>query len=91
MTDFSHPVRVTMAPNRQKQQLPGVHPEIVKDYDVIFEKDGKAVRTLEVRGNCRRHRVHDACGAECDAVVLRVLSTHGAPDAAVYELRAYEK
>ena len=91
MTDFSHPIRVTMAPNRQKQQLPGVHPEIVKDYDVIFEKDGKAVRTLEVRGNYRRHLVHDACGTECDAVVLRVLSTHGAPDAAVYELRAYEK
>ena len=68
-----------------------MHPEIVKDYDVIFEKDGKAVSTLEVRGNYRRHLVHDACGTECDAVVLRVLSTHGAPDAAVYELRAYEK
>jgi hypothetical protein len=56
-SDFRYPIRVTMAPNRQKQQRPGVPAELVKDYDVVLSRGGDVVRKIEVRDNHQRHNV----------------------------------
>ena len=88
-SDFSYPIRVTMSPNRQKQQRPGVPMELVKDYDVILKKGGNAVKTIQVRGNHQRLNVLDFEPAECDEAEIRFFRTNGAPNVTVFEVRAY--
>lgn len=88
-SDFRYPIRVTMAPNRQKQQRDGVPEELVCDYDIIMKKNGETVRTIEVRGNYQRHNVHNFEPTECDEVILHVHTTHGEKEITVFEVRAY--
>lgn len=88
-SDFNYPIRVTMSPNRQKQQRIGVPAELVKDYDVILKNNGRAVRTIEVRDNHQRHNVLTFESTECDSVELKVLATNGANEITVFEVRAY--
>ena len=64
----------------------GPQPELVRDYDVLF--DGG--RIIPVRGNYLRKRVHRLV-APVDVRRLRVEihATHGAPQARVFEVRVY--
>ncbi|HML49336.1 MAG TPA: FAD-dependent oxidoreductase, partial [Clostridia bacterium] len=88
-SDFRHPIRITMSPNRQAQQRPGVPAELVKDYDVTFKLEGAAVRTLSVRDNHQRLNVLDFDPVRCDCVELHCLNTHGVEEITVFEVRAY--
>lgn len=88
-SDFSYPIRVTMAYNRQVQQRIGVPAELVKDYTVTLKKDGKAVRTIEVKDNHQRHNILDFEPTECDSAEICVTSTNGADKITVFEVRAY--
>ncbi len=90
-SDFKYPIRVTMAPNRQKQQRPGVPAELVKDYTVELVRDGKTVRTIEVAGNYQRHNVLNFQPTECDSARITVHTTNGHEDACIFEVRAYER
>ena len=88
-SDFRYPIRVTMAPNRQKQQRPGVPAELVKDYDVCFFRGDVPVHTERVRGNYHRRNALAFAPVVCDRVEFRFLATNGAPDVSVFEVRAY--
>ena len=88
-SDFRYPIRVTMAPNRQKQQRPGVPEELVRDYDVVMKKGSEVVRTVEVRDNHQRHNILRFDATVCDTVELHVRSTHGESEITVFEVRAY--
>lgn len=88
-SDFSYPIRVTMAPNRQKQQRDGVPAELVCDYDVVLKHGDQVVHTIPVSGNHQRHNVHRFEKVCCDTVELHVHSTNGAEDVTVFEVRAY--
>lgn len=88
-SNFSYPIRVTMAKNRQVQQRIGVPAELVKDYDVILLKDGKEVAKKEIRGNFQRLNVIDFDPTECDTAEFRFHSTNGADKITVFEVRAY--
>lgn len=88
-SDFHYPIRVTMAPNRQKQQRPGVPAELVKDYDVLLLKDGNIVRKIETRDNHQRHNVHRFEKTLCDTVRLHAKTTNGDNAITVFEVRAY--
>ena len=89
-SDFSYPIRVTMAPNRQIQQRTGVPAELVKDYDIVFKRGGETVRTVSVRSNHQRYNPHKFEPVTCDSVDFRFYSTNGSADATVFEVRAYE-
>ena len=88
-SNFAYPIRVTMSANRQAQQRIGVPPELVKDYAITALRDGKAVYTINIKGNHQRHNVVAIPPVECDAVEFRFTATNGAPDVTVYEIRAY--
>jgi len=88
-SNFSYPIRVTMAKNRQVQQRIGVPMELVKDYDVVLLKDGKEVALKEIRGNVQRLNVIDFDPTECDSAEFRFHSTNGADKITVFEVRAY--
>ena len=78
-----------LSSKRIAEQVPGVPPELVKDFDVELRKDGETVAVKQVRGNYQRLNVLDFQPVECDEVVLRVLATNGIADARVYEVRVY--
>ena len=90
-SDFKYPIRVTMCPNRQVQQRPGVPAELMQDYDVELLRGGKVVKTIPVRGNHQRLNVLRFDATACDQVNLHCLSTNGAPNATVFEVRAYSE
>lgn len=88
-SNFSYPIRVTMAKNRQVQQRIGVPEELVKDYDAVLLKDGKEVAVKEIRNNVQRLNVIDFDPTECDSAEFRIHSTNGADKITVFEVRAY--
>jgi len=88
-SDFSYPIRVTMAPNRQKQQRDGVPAELVRAYEIALKKGGETIRAIRVSDNHQCHVIHRFDKTCCDSVELCVLSTNGTADAAVLEVRAY--
>ena len=88
-SNFSYPIRVTMAPLRQQQQRIGVPPELVRDYRIELLRDNAVVASRDVSGNYQRLAVCDLEPAEADAVRITVLATNGAPDVVVHEVRIY--
>ena len=88
-SNFKYPIRVTMAPNRQKQQRPGVPEELVKDYTLLFKNGEDIVRTIDVRDNHQRHNVHRFEATVCDKVELQITATNGGKEITVFEVRAY--
>ena len=88
-SDFSYPIRVTMAPNRQRQQRIGVPAELVKDYTVRLLLDHKVVKEIEVKDNYQRLNVLDFEGVTCDSAEIVVHGTNGHRDAVIFEVRAY--
>lgn len=88
-SDFRYPIRITMAPNRQKQQRPGVPAELVRDYAATLFYQGAPVHTVKVENNRQRCNVLYFPPMLCDRVLFRFRSTNGASDATVFEVRAY--
>ncbi len=88
-SDFRYPIRITMAPARQKQQRPGTPAEIVKDYVIKFYKNSKCVYTQEVKNNVQRLNVLNFKKIRCDKVEITFLETHGCKDIEIFEIRAY--
>ena len=82
-------IRLSLSSKRIAEQVPGVPPELVKDYDVELKKGGQVVASRAVRDNHQRLNVLDFEPTACDEIVLRVRATNGIPDARVYEVRAY--
>lgn len=90
-SNFDLEKKITLSSRRQKQQVPGVPAELVRDFDVALYKDGKQTAIKEVRGNYQRlTRVHFD-GIECDTVEITVKTTNGIPEARIFEVRVYEK
>lgn len=84
-------IKITLSSKRIAEQVPGVPPELVRDYDVELLKDGHVLASRSVRGNYQRLNVLNFEACDCDEVRLHVLATNGIADARVYEVRAYEQ
>ncbi len=88
-SNFRYPIRVTMAPNRQKQQRIGVAPELVRDFTVELIRDGNVVAAANVKGNHLRRRVVGFAAVNADSVRVTPVATNGADDAVIHEIRVY--
>ena len=88
-SNFNYPIRVTMAYNRQIQQRIGVPPELVRDYTVTLERDGKEIGKIEVKDNFKRKNIINFDPVECDTVKIHITATNGADKITVFEVRAY--
>ena len=88
-SNFAYPIRITMSQNRQDQQRIGIPPELVKDYDIVLKRSGECVGRYEIRGNHQRLSVTRVEPVVADGVDFIFLSTNGAKDVTVFEVRAY--
>lgn len=95
-------VRLTFDPNLSEERCisvskafidkepKGVAKELVKDYTLTASLKGETVWIARIAGNYQRLRVHDLPeSVQADTLRLTVHATNGAPDARLYELRAY--
>lgn len=89
-SDFNYPIRITMSPNRQKQQRSGVPAELVKDYDVILKNNGEKIKRIQIRNNRQRLNVLNFDQTPCDQVEIHCICTNGAQDITLFEVRAYQ-
>ncbi len=88
-SDFRYPIRITMAPARQKQQRTGTPAEIVKDYAVRLYKKDVCVYEQVIQNNIQRLNVLEIPAVECDKAEFVFTSTHGCKDVEIFEVRAY--
>ncbi len=79
-----------MSPNRQAQQRPGVPKELVKDVRVELFLDGQLAESAVVRNNHQRLCLVDMKKSMADTVRITPLSTNGAEQVIVHEVRIYE-
>jgi hypothetical protein len=86
---FARQLTLTMSDSHNARQVRAAQPETVRDYRVEAEVDG-AWRTLaEVHGNYQRRRLHAVDPVAATALRLSVTATNGAPEARLFEVRAY--
>ena len=88
-SNFNLEKKITLSSARQKQQLVGVPPELVKDFEVEFIRDGKTVHKKIVEGNYKRLVRLKFDSVLCDEVRLNIFATNGAKCARVFEVRIY--
>ncbi len=89
-SNFAYPIRVTMSAVRQAQQRSGVPEELVKDAGIEFLMAGEVVKQTEISGNHQRLCRVNVDPVMADAVRITVVSTNGAKDAVIHEVRIYE-
>jgi len=101
--DFGQPkeidtVYLTFDSNLNKEYGPrflwlsGPRPEIVRDYIVNAEVDGRWVKVVEEQGNFQRHKIHTFNNpVTTQKIRLEVLATNGVSEARIYEIRAYRE
>ena len=65
--------------------------ELVKDFDVLFYRDGKLVEQREYKDNYQRHNVIAVSqeGLSVDRISVKVHSTNGTKNARIFEIRLY--
>ena len=89
-SNFSLEKKITLSSRRQRQQVPGVPPELVKDCTVELFLSGERVAVESIADNYLRMRRVDFSDVLCDEVRLNSLSTNGVEEARVFEVRIYE-
>jgi hypothetical protein len=83
---FQRELTLTASDSANRKVVRGPQPELVRDYEILL--DGRPVVT--VANNTLRKRVHRLpvpASARCLRLVVK--STHGVPQARVFEVRAY--
>lgn len=89
-TGFHRELTLTSSDSHNAAMIRAPQPETVRDYVLIGRKpDGSQVELARVTGNHQRLRRHEFAPTAVTALRVQVLATNGAPDARLYEVRAY--
>ena len=84
---FGKQIKITLSDNRRKQQSRYLPEELVKDFSVALLLDRKTVAEREITGNCQRLCRVAFENVLCDSVKITFKTTHGCPEARVFEVR----
>ena len=88
-SNFDLEKKITLSSRRQHQQQVGVPPELARDGRVELRLNGRVVSLAEIKDNYQRLCRVTLAKALCDEVRVLVRATNGAPDARIFEVRAY--
>lgn len=88
-SNLSKQLTITVNEYVKTCEQPTLPDELVKDYEIILQKDGKTVAKKEVKNNVLRRNKIKFDETECDTVLVRAFATYGARDIKIYEIRAY--
>lgn len=89
-TGFERQLTLSASDSVTKTMIRAPQPETVKDYAIeLLDEKSQVIRAIKVESNYQRLRRHTFEPAAVSAVKLRVQSTHGSPEARLYEIRCY--
>ncbi|TCL61488.1 FAD dependent oxidoreductase [Hydrogenispora ethanolica] len=89
-SNLSGEIMPTLSKTVRKQQIPGLPPELVKDYELQLWAGDQLRAQLAVEGNGLRFRTHRlAEPTYADRLRILVRGTHGAAEARLFEVRVY--
>jgi hypothetical protein len=89
-TGFERQLTLSAQDEQNKRMIRGPQPETVRDYTLsAVGADAQEAEVVRVTGNHQRVRRHRFAAAKVAGLRLRVLATHGAPTARVFEIRCY--
>jgi hypothetical protein len=89
-SNLSKEIMVSLSHSALSKQIPGIPPELVKDYRLEFLQGEQVVHSETVTGNYLRHRIHKLDSiVSCDKVNVHVLNTNGDKYARIFEVRSY--
>lgn len=88
--NFSKTIFTTQATRVKARIVKEMPHELVRDYVVIFEKNGEVVKEIAVEDNFQRVNKHEFEKISADSIKVLVKSTYGDKHARVFEIRAYD-
>ena len=88
-SNLSREIMVSMTHSVRERQQEGTPKEIVKDYDIEFYDKEILVGKREIRDNHRRLSCTMVDNISCDRIRVKPLSTWGAEQISIYEIRVY--
>ncbi len=89
-TGFQRELTLTMSDRFSDKMLRGPQPETVRDYRLEFDSRQGEGNNLCIRDNYQGRRVHELpMPVVTSSLRLVVETTHGAPEARVFEIRVY--
>ncbi|MBL4934497.1 FAD-dependent oxidoreductase [Clostridium sp. YIM B02515] len=88
-SNLSKEIMVSMTHSVRERQQEGTPKEIVKDYDIEFYDKEILVGKREIRDNHRRLSCTMVDNISCDKIRVKPLSTWGAEQISIYEIRVY--
>lgn len=89
-SNLSKELMISLSRNCLSKQVPGLPPQLVKDYAIEFYMDSELVHNETVVNNYLRFNViklHE--NVECNRIRVHVKTTHGDSQARVFEIRVY--
>ena len=88
-SNLSREITPTISDRIRAHQVPGVPPQLIRDYTLELRLAGKVVHTIEIRNNAQRLNRHVLPGTHCDEIVFRPVATNGDEYYRLFELNAY--
>jgi len=89
-SNLSKELMVSLSKSVLDKQVPGIPPELVKDYRMEFYEGGQLVYCESIEENYLRFRKHQLeKRIVCDRIKVAVLATNGDPHARIFEIRVY--
>lgn len=89
-SNLSREIMLSMSNQVLSNQVPGIPPELIKDYEINLYLDGRQVYTESVTDNYFRFKVHKLKQmVTCDRMVITALETNGDRHARIFEIRVY--
>jgi hypothetical protein len=89
-SNLSKELMVTMSESARAKQIPGIPPELAKNYSIEFYMDDKLVYEEKITDNYLRFKVHKLQKPViCNKVKVNVFSTHGDSKTRIFEIRVY--
>ncbi|NOY07488.1 MAG: FAD-dependent oxidoreductase [Spirochaetes bacterium] len=89
-SNLSGEIMISLSQSILEKQIPGIPPELVRDYTIECFNKEKIVYKEDTKANYLRHRIHSLPDKiACDRVKIRVHSTNGDKRARIFEVRIY--
>lgn len=89
-SNLSKEISIYLFKAHLEDQIPGVPPQIIKDFDIVFKRNGGIVHTYNVADNFMRIcTINLDKSILADEITLKINSTHGSDYATIYEVRVY--
>lgn len=89
-SNLSREIMPSLSDSVMKRQIQGPPPELVKDYEITFLCGGAETGKMCMNSGGQRLQIIHPDKVTADSMQIKCLTTYGAEDITIFEVRAYE-